>query len=81
METTRHTHMKMNDLLTPMARVGDVTPTRAAHTTQTSMADAALTVGANEEQIAAVVAVAIAVLTRKWSNKLGATSMTISAPI
>jgi hypothetical protein len=33
------------------------------------MADVALTVGANEEQITAVVAVASAVLTRKWSNK------------
>jgi hypothetical protein len=33
------------------------------------VADAALTVGANEEQIMAVVMVATAVLTRKWSNK------------
>jgi hypothetical protein len=33
------------------------------------MADAALTVGANKEQIAVVVAAATAVLTRKWSNK------------
>jgi hypothetical protein len=73
--------MKTNDLLTPVARAGDVTPTRATHAAQTSMADAALTVGANEEQIAAVVAAAIAVLTRKWSNKSGVTSMTISAPI
>jgi hypothetical protein len=49
--------------------------------TQTSMADMALTVGANEEQIVVVVASAIAVLTRKWSNKLEATFATISAPI
>jgi hypothetical protein len=81
METTRWTHTKTNDLLTPVARAGDVTLTRAAHAAQTSMADVALTVGANEEQIAAVVATAIAMLTRKWSNKSGATSVTISVPI
>jgi hypothetical protein len=39
--------------------------------------DAALIVGVNEEQITA----AIVVLTRKWSNKSEATSVTISAPI
>jgi hypothetical protein len=45
------------------------------------MADAALTVGVIGEQIAAVVMVATAVLTRKWSNKLEVTSVTILAPI
>jgi hypothetical protein len=45
------------------------------------MADMTLTVGANEEQIMAVVMAATVVLTRKWSNKLEATSATISAPI
>jgi hypothetical protein len=45
------------------------------------MAIATLTVGANEEQITVVVAAAIAVLTRKWSNKSEATSVTISALI
>jgi hypothetical protein len=73
--------MKTNDLLTPVARAGDVTPTRATHAAQTSMADAALTVGANEEQIAVVVVTAIVVLTRKWSNKSGATFVTIAVPI
>jgi hypothetical protein len=38
-------------------------------------------VGANEEQITAVVAAATAVLTRKWSNKSEVTFATISAPI
>jgi hypothetical protein len=65
--------MNTYDLLTPMTRAGGMT--------QTSMADMALTVGANEEQIVVVVASAIAVLTRKWSNKLEATFATISAPI
>jgi hypothetical protein len=45
------------------------------------MADVTLTVGANEEQIMAVVVVATVVLTKKWSNKLEATSTAISAPI
>jgi hypothetical protein len=81
METTRRTHTKKNDLLTPVARARDVTPTRAAQAVQTSMADVTLTVGANKEQITAVVAAAIAVLTRKWSNKSGVTSVTISVPI
>jgi hypothetical protein len=45
------------------------------------MADMALTVGVNEEQILTVVMAAIAVLTRKCSNKSKATSVTISAPI
>jgi hypothetical protein len=45
------------------------------------MADAALTVGAIEEQIAAVVVTTTMVLTRKLSNKSEATSVTISAPI
>jgi alkylhydroperoxidase/carboxymuconolactone decarboxylase family protein YurZ len=45
------------------------------------MADAALTVGANKEEIAAVVTTATAVLTRKWSNKSEVTSATISAPM
>jgi hypothetical protein len=45
------------------------------------MADAALTVGANEEQIAVVATAAIMVLTRKWSNKSEATSATISVLI
>jgi hypothetical protein len=45
------------------------------------MADAALTVGANKEQIMAVVVAATVVLTKKWSNKLEVTSATISAPI
>jgi hypothetical protein len=45
------------------------------------MADAALTVEANEEQIVVVVAAVIAVPTRKWRNKSGAISVTISAPI
>jgi hypothetical protein len=63
----------MDDLLTLVTRVGGVT--------QTSMADAVLTVGANEEQITAVVVAATAVLTKKWSNKSKATSKTISVPI
>jgi hypothetical protein len=45
------------------------------------MADASLTVGANKEQIMAVVAVATTMLTRKWSNKSEVTFATISAPI
>jgi hypothetical protein len=45
------------------------------------MVDVVLTVGAIEEQIVAVVTAATAVLTRKWSNKLETTSMTISALI
>jgi hypothetical protein len=69
----RRTLAKMDDLLTTVTRAGGVT--------QTSMADAALTVGANEEQIAAVVAAATTVLTKYWSNKSKATSVTISAPI
>jgi hypothetical protein len=45
------------------------------------MADAALIVGVNEEQIATVVTAVTAVLTRKWSNKSEVTSATISVPI
>jgi hypothetical protein len=45
------------------------------------MEDAALTMGANKEQIVVVVTAATARLTRKWSNKSEATSVTISAPI
>jgi hypothetical protein len=45
------------------------------------MEDTALIVGVNEEQIAVVVTASIAGLTRKWSNKSEATSVTISAPI
>jgi hypothetical protein len=45
------------------------------------MADTALTVGVIGEQIVAVVVVATVVLTKKWSNKPEATSVTISAPI
>jgi hypothetical protein len=41
------------------------------------MADAALTVGANEEQIMVVVVAATAVLTKKCSNKSKVTSKTI----
>jgi hypothetical protein len=73
--------MKTDDLLTPATKVGGMTLTRGAHVVQTSMAIATLTVGANEEQITVVVAAAIAVLTRKWSNKSEATSVTISALI
>jgi hypothetical protein len=69
----RRSLAKMDDLLTPVTRAGSVT--------QTSMADTALIVGANEEQITAVVAAATAVLTKYWSNKSEATSVTISAPI
>jgi hypothetical protein len=81
METMRCTHMKTVHLPTPMTRAGGVTPTRGVHAAQTSMADATLTVGANEEQIMAVVLAATVVLTKKWSNKLEVTSATISAPI
>jgi hypothetical protein len=45
------------------------------------MADVALTVGENKEQITAVVTAAIMALTWKWSNKSEETSVTISAPI
>jgi hypothetical protein len=45
------------------------------------MADVVLTVGANEEQIVVVATAAIMVLTKKWSNKSEATSVTISALI
>jgi hypothetical protein len=45
------------------------------------MADVALTAGANEEQIAAVVVAVTAVLTRKWSNKSEVTFATISVLI
>jgi hypothetical protein len=47
------------------------------HEAQTSMADATLIVGAIGEQIMA----ATVMLTRKWSNKPEATSVTILAPI
>jgi hypothetical protein len=49
-ETTRRTHTKTVHLPTPATRAGGVTPTRGAHVAQTSMADATLSVGANEEQ-------------------------------
>jgi hypothetical protein len=69
-----------DDLLTLTTRAGGVTPTRLAHVVQTSVVDATLTVGANE-QITVVVTATIAVLTRKWSNKSEVTSATISAPV
>jgi hypothetical protein len=45
------------------------------------MADVALIMGANEEQIMVVVTEVTAVLTRKWSNKSEANYATISVPI
>jgi hypothetical protein len=74
----RHTHMKTVHLPTPVTRIGDVTPTRGRRPAWRMRRSLW---GANEEQITMVVAAATTVLTRKWSNKSEATSVTISVPI